>query len=87
MHMTWVFNGQFQKKKQWEREYGISWGIKKRAYKKSLEIPSKGDQEIIVWNFQGTWCLAFELSRDLIQFFRIARNVALFYLKFPGVKK
>ena len=47
----------------------------------------KGDQEKIVWNFQGTWFLALEFSRDLTRFCRISRGGALFYLDFPGVKK
>ena len=39
-----------------------------------------------MWNFQWSWFLALEFSRDLLQFCRISRGGALLYLDFPGVK-
>ena len=45
-----------------------------------------GEQEKIMWNFQWSWFLALEFSRDLLQFCRISRGGALLYLGFPWVK-
>ena len=47
---------------------------------------SNGDQEKIVWNFQGSWFLALEFPRDLTQFCGISRGGALFCLEFPRGK-
>ena len=43
-----------------------------------------GDQEKILWNFQGPLFLALEFPRDLTQFYEISRGGA-FFLEFPGV--
>ena len=47
---------------------------------------SRGDQEKIMWNFQGSWFLVLKFSRDVTQFCTISRAGALFCLEFPGVK-
>ena len=47
---------------------------------------SKGDQEKIMWNFQGSLFLALEFPRDLTQFCGISRHWALCCLEFPEVK-
>ena len=43
-----------------------------------------GDQEKILWNFQGSWFLALEFPRDVTEIFRISRGGALFCLEFQG---
>ena len=47
---------------------------------------SNGDQEKIVWNFQGSWLLALEFPGDLTQFCGISRGGALFCIQFPRGK-
>ena len=43
-----------------------------------------GDQEKILWNFQGSLFLTLKFPRDLTQFCEISRGGA-FFLEFPGV--
>ena len=64
-------------------------GVSKKEHVKFPELTEvfKGDQEKIVWKFQGTWFLALEFSKDLTQFCELSRSGALFYMEFPGVKK
>ena len=52
---------------------------------KNSGIP-KGDQEKIMWNFQGSWFSVLEFPRDLTKVCRISRDGALSCLEFPGVK-
>ena len=53
----------------WIWGYGISRGIKEIA----CGI-SRGDQEKIMWNFQGSWFLVLEFPRDGMHFFTISRG-------------
>ena len=51
--------------------HGISRGIEKRvskwkfhgSIKKEIKFPSRASQEKIIWNFHGSWFLAFQLPR------------------------
>ena len=45
-----------------------------------------GDQEKIMWNFQGSSFLALEFPRDLMQLCGISGGGALFCPEFPEVK-
>ena len=64
------------------------WNFQKGIYQRnSMWIGiSGGDQEKIMWNFQGSWFLVLELLRDVIQFCTIARGGAFICLEFLGVK-
>ena len=53
----------------WIWGYGISRGIEEIA----CGI-SRGDQEKIMWNFQGSWFLVLEFPRDGMHFFTISRG-------------
>ena len=62
--------------------YGISRGIKEIA----CGI-FRGDQEKIMWNFQGFWFLVLEFTRrDVTQVCTISRGGAFICLEFPRVK-
>ena len=41
---------------------------------------SRGTPDEIMRNFHGFWCLALEFSRDIIQFYGLSRDEALFSL-------
>ena len=46
-----------------------------------------GDQEKIMWNFQGgPWFKTLKFPRGVTQFCGVSRGEALFCLEFPGVK-
>ena len=47
-------------------------------------LPGTGNQEKIIWNFQGCWFLALEFPRDVAKICGISRGGALFCLEFPG---
>ena len=47
---------------------------------------SLGKEEIIMWNFKGSWFLALEFTRDLTLFYGIPRG-KLKILKTPGGSK
>ena len=47
---------------------------------------SRGGQEKFMWNFNGSWFLAFEFPRGLAQFCKISRGKALVSPEFPRVK-
>ena len=53
----------------------------------SLRGISKGDQEKIMWNFQGPLFLALEFPRDLTQFCGISRIELCFVRNFKRSRK
>ena len=67
-------------------------GVLKKNHVEFLEINSKrsrisrGDQEKIMRNSQGSWILALEFPMAVTQFGRISRGEALFRLEFSKGK-
>ena len=73
-----------------EKNHRISRGIKEtcgysRSQLKRGEI-SRGVEEKLKWNFHGSWFLALEFQRGVIQFCSIFRGESFFSLEILKVK-
>ena len=65
-------------------------GIEEKAYR-NLRCQlksgiSRGVQEKLMQNFDGSWFMNLEFPRDVTQFYRIPRGESLFSLVFLRVK-
>ena len=87
-----ITNGLFQKNPNREGwGHGISRGIEEIACASSrAQLKNShnfwGDQEKIMWNFQGSLFLTLEYTRRVTQVNEISGGEALLCLKFPKVK-